>query len=132
MLIGILPLITKAQTPSKRWKYLYSDTTKNEKSYIDTVTMQKLAYADGHRNLVVIWIRKLSKPNPQGEYAQQDDTKIFVDVSNSQVEVKSALQRYNGNSTQQAVNSFEWLDIPPESNGEEILKFCSNYLKTNQ
>ncbi len=131
MLIGILPLITKAQTPSKRWKYLYSDSIKNEKTYIDTATIQKSDGADGHLDIVVIWIRRLSKPNPQGEYAQQDDVKIFVDVLNRQFEVKSELERYNGNSTQHVVNSLQWIDVPPESNGEIILNYCKNFLKSN-
>jgi len=130
ILIATLPLITKAQTD--RWKLLYSDTTKKEKTYIDTFRITKLSYLDGHTHLLVIWLRTLSNPTQQGEYVQQADTKVVVDVPNSQLEYKSVLVKYNDKVTsQKQYDEMQWTDIFPETNEEILLNYCSNFLKSN-
>ena len=130
ILIATLPLITKAQTD--RWKLLYSDTTKKEKTYIDTSRITKLFYLDGHTHLLVIWLRTLSNPTQQGEYVQQADTKVVVDVPNSQLEYKSVLVKYNDKVTsQKQYDEMQWTDIFPETNEEILLNYCSNFLKSN-
>ena len=123
-------MITKAQTD--RWKLLYSDTTKKEKTYIDTFRITKLSYLDGHTHLLVIWLRTLSNPTQQGEYVQQADTKVVVDVPNSQLEYKSVLVKYNDKVTsQKQYDEMQWTDIFPETNEEILLNYCSNFLKSN-
>jgi hypothetical protein len=125
-----LPLVAKSQ--ESRWSILFTDSVKKEKTLIDKELTLKYRVFEGKLNVVIIWIRKLSKPTQGGEYVQQDDEKIAVAVSDNQIELKATLERYNGQTTsQQQFDEISWQEIYPETVGESYLAYCKEYLKTN-
>jgi len=124
-----IPSVNKAQNMPDRWLFLYSEGTKS-KTYVDTKSVTISDFIDGHNKVFIIWVRTCSKPY-EGEWVQQDDQKLIVDVSQNQFELKAIVKRYNGKIIEQKeFYNIEWVDALPETNGETFINFCKEIINS--
>jgi hypothetical protein len=128
-LIVILFYSFFAKAQDNRWKLLFQNDT--SKTYVDTERTQKLPFLDAHQNVLILWIRVLPFPSQQDGHGQQTDEKMALDVANSQLALVSFIIRRDGNIiAQQQITLTQWSDIYPETNGETMLVYGKNYLKS--
>lgn len=131
ILLVSLSSVTKAQ--ESRWKTLFFSDDGKKKTCVDTISPVKVRYLDEHFDVVLIWLREYSMPTKEGEYKQQEDSRVAVDVRNQQFEFKSKVTKYNKVVTDNKdYDIFNWSNIVPESVEETVLNYCKSYLKNNK
>jgi len=126
----LAPIFANAQSPlNDRWTILYDNPKADEKTYIDTQTISFNDYFETQQKVYLIWIRTYHNFS-MGKYDEYDDQHIAISLSTSQFELKSAAKHKDGNLINNVQGQrLQWLDIPPESNGELILNYCKKLNK---
>jgi hypothetical protein len=128
-LIVVLSCSFFAKAQDNRWKLLFQNDT--SRTYVDTERTQKLSFLDGHRNVLILWVRVLPYPSQEGGHGQQTDEKLALDVANDQLALLSFIVRHDGKIIlQQQITLPQWSDIYPETYGEMMLVYGKNYLKS--
>ncbi len=126
-LILLLSSSIFAMAQKSRWKLIITPDTVKEKIYVDTTRTQKMERFDIHKNVIILWLKILSSPIKKGEYVQETDEKIAVDVAANQLEIKAILKKSSGVEIERnQFEVFKWDDVFPETKEEILLLYCKS------
>lgn len=121
----LIPMFARSQTPqSDRWSFIFEDKTANTKSYIDTQTIERVDYFEGHQNVYTVWIKTFSDFS-NNIYHTEIITHMVIDMNTKQYGLKSAISRKDGTMVDnKTLTLVQWNDIVPETNSEILLNYC--------
>lgn len=121
--LAVLLLAFMKVNAQNRWMYL----TKSSDStvyMVDTlgVDIKRTDFYDGHRNVILIWIKSSNKITEKNETWTR---RFAVDTTINQMEVKSYITYQGGKVVKTGtIDHPSWYDVVPESVGESFVEYC--------
>jgi len=134
LLLLSVVLLCFLKSNAQNFRYMYLATSADSTTFlVDTVPNdnKQLVNYDGHNNVVLIWVKTVTKEASKQEKFTGTLTHFAIDTANAQMAVTSIVSYVDGNITNSGNNVPNWIDIPPGSVGETLVNYCRSLHNLN-